>query len=292
MTTARPSLRLPARTGVAAGITAAVLIFAVVAGVASATAAPGPLVFAESVSAVISGAVLLLGTKVPLGYALVAGMVASVNPCGFVLLPAYLGLYLGEDRKTIGTGRLAGRAAGVSLTVTASFVLLFGAAGLLASLAASALASALPWIGLAVGAGLVLLGGILAAGRELGSSFGPRAAQHFRGAALTRGVRGYAAYGLAYGLASLGCTLPVFLAVVGTSFQLHGIASATGQFILFGIGMGVVLTALTLTTALLGEGLLTRLRGLGRHTGWVSAVMLWLAGAYVIYYWLTTIRLL
>src|SRR3990170_297595 len=32
----------------------------------------------------------------PVGYAFGAGMVSTVNPCGFALLPAYLGLYLGK----------------------------------------------------------------------------------------------------------------------------------------------------------------------------------------------------
>mgnify|MGYP001611737333 FL=1 len=31
----------------------------------------------------------------PLGYAFGAGMVSTVNPCGFAMLPAYLGLFLG-----------------------------------------------------------------------------------------------------------------------------------------------------------------------------------------------------
>ncbi|MGA7671260.1 MAG: hypothetical protein WBW04_12620, partial [Nitrolancea sp.] len=35
-----------------------------------------------------------LSIALPLGYAFGAGMVAAVNPCGFALLPAYLGLYL------------------------------------------------------------------------------------------------------------------------------------------------------------------------------------------------------
>ena len=33
---------------------------------------------------------------IPLGYAFGAGMVSTVNPCGFAMLPAYLGLYLGS----------------------------------------------------------------------------------------------------------------------------------------------------------------------------------------------------
>jgi cytochrome c-type biogenesis protein len=282
----------PARTWLAAGVTAAVLGLAVTAGVLATSAAPGPLIFVETLSASISGALLSVGARAPLGYAFVAGMVAAVNPCGFVLLPAYLGLYLGDDRGASGSHRPVGRAIVVSVTVTASFVLLFGFAGIIASLAASAVTPALPWIGAAVGAGLILLGGVLASGRELYAPLGPRVAHRFKAAAQTRGIGGYAAYGTAYGLASLGCTLPVFVAVVGTSLQLHGLADAAAQFVLFGIGMGAVLASLTILTAWFGEGLVARMRSLAPYIGWASAVLLWLAGAYVLYYWLIAIRLL
>ena len=291
MTVEESSSRWPARTWLAAGISAAVLALAVAVGVHSSPAAWGPLIFVESLSARITGIFLALGTKAPLGYAFVAGMVASVNPCGFVLLPAYLGYYLGDDRAGLRSRGRIGRAAVVSATVTASFAMLFGLAGILAALAASALSSALPWIGTAVGVGLILLAGILASGRELTVSVAPRVAQRLQAATRVPGLGGYAAYGTAYGLASLGCTLPVFLGVVGTSLQLHGLGAAVGQFLLFGVGMGAVLTALTITTAWFGDRLIRRAGTLGRHIGWASAVLLWAAGAYVVYYWLTAIRL-
>ena len=268
------------------------LATAVAVGVLSSAAASGPLVFVESLSARISGGLLSVGTKAPFGYAFVAGMVASVNPCGFVLLPAYLGLYLGDAQGAADGRRAIGRAILVSATVTASFVLLFGLFGILVGLAASAVTSPLPWIGTAVGAGLIVLGGVLASGRGMDVPLGPWAASRLGAATRRGGMRGYAAYGMAYGLASLGCTLPVFLSVVGTSLQLHGVADAVGQFILFGIGMGMVLATVTVATAWFGGGLFTRLHALGRHIGWASAILLWLAGTYVVYYWLTAIRLL
>ena len=80
--------------------------------------------------------------------------------------------------------------------------------------------------------------------------------------------------------------------MVGTSLQLHGMADAVAQFVLFGIGMGAVLASLTILTAWFGEGLVSRVRSLVRYVGWASAVLLWLAGAYVVYYWLIAIRLL
>ena len=292
MTATESSFRWTARTWLAAGISAAVLVIAVAGGARSSPAGLGPLVFVESLSARISGILLSLGTKAPFGYAFVAGMVASVNPCGFVLLPAYLAYYLGDDLGTPGRRRPTAHALAVSATVTASFALLFGLAGILAGLGASALTSSLPWIGSAVGVGLIVLAGALASGRELTVPLGPRMAQRFRTATRNRGLAGYAAYGAAYGLASLGCTLPVFLGVVATSLQLHGLADAIGQFVLFGIGMGLVLAVLTIATAWFGDGLIRRAQAVRPYVGWASAVLLWLAGAYIVYYWLTAIRLL
>ena len=34
---------------------------------------------------------------VPVALALGAGMLATVNPCGFAILPAYLGFFVGSD---------------------------------------------------------------------------------------------------------------------------------------------------------------------------------------------------
>jgi len=56
--------------------------------------------------------------------------------------------------------------------------------------------------------------------------------------------------------------------------------------------MGAVLTVVTVATAFFGAGFSKRLRSAGRHSNWATAVLLWLAGGYVVYYWLTAIRLL
>jgi cytochrome c-type biogenesis protein len=286
------AFRWPARTWLAAGVSAAILALAVVTALRSAATSWGPLIFVESLSARISGVLLSLGARAHLWYAFVVGLVASVNPCGFVLLPAYLGYYLGTDQDAQRGRWRAGRAVVIGATVAATFALLFGIAGIVVGLAASAVTSALPWTGTAVGVGLILLAGVIASGRELTVTLPARAARLMRPAVRSRGLGGYVAYGTAYALASLGCTLPLFLAVVGTSLQAHGLAAAVGQFLLFGLGMGTVLATLTFATAAFGDTIIRLVRPLGRHVGWVSAIMLWLAGAYVVYYWLTAIRLL
>ncbi|MBI3969921.1 MAG: cytochrome c biogenesis protein CcdA [Chloroflexi bacterium] len=217
-------------------------------------------------------------------------MVAAVNPCGFALLPAYLGLYLGGGDDP-GAHRHPHRrflqAVRVSVMVSASFVLLFGAVGLILGVVSSAAARYFPWVGLAVGVLLVFTGGRMLGGGTLYSSIGERMADRVGASARQNSYRGYFAYGLAYGSASLGCTLPIFLTVVGTTLTASGFLSAALQFVLYGLGMGFVITVLTVSTAFFKHAAIARARRTVRYVRLAGSALLLVAGAYIIYYWLT-----
>ena len=105
-------------------------------------------------------------------------------------------------------------------------------------------------------------------------------------------LKGFLLFGIAYGAASLSCTLPVFLAVIGGSLTVSGagggLLAGTGQFLSFGFGMAAVLIALALALAFFKQGLLKWLRGAMPYVRLASAVLLVLAGAYIIYYWLSS----
>ena len=60
------------------------------------------------------------------------GMVALINPCGFALLPAYLGFFLGLDDAEHERSRLVAlnRAQIVGLTMSVGFLVVFGLLGL------------------------------------------------------------------------------------------------------------------------------------------------------------------
>ena len=220
-----------------------------------------------------------VGARLPFGYAFIAGMVAAVNPCGFSLLPAYLGLYLGE-REGAGSRALA-----VSGAVTASFVVLYGAAGLVLSAVTTAIVAWFPWLSLAVGVLLVVAGGRMLAGGSFYVALPERLADRL-GPFARAGVLRYFAYGLAFGLCSLSCTLPIFLTVVGGALTVHGFAPALAGFLLYGFGMALVLAVLTLLAAFFKLAFAPASR-LVRWVEPVSAILLLLTGAYVVYYWLT-----
>ncbi len=246
----------------------------------------GQLPPGESLASSAAGLLDRVGAGLPFGYAFAAGMVAAVNPCGFALVPAYVGLYLGRDRGPDGLPRRLLRAVLISLVVSSSFVLLFGMAGLLLSALASGLLRYLPWLGLTVGVGLVVAGAAMIAGFRPDLSVLDRVGDRAGATARGGGIIGYAAFGAAYAAGSLGCTLPVFLSVVATGLTSRGPTGALFQFLLYGLGMGAVLSGLTVTTAVIRHAAGRGVRRVGAYLQSAGAVVLLLAGGFVAYYWL------
>lgn len=228
-----------------------------------------------------------LVAALPVGYAFGAGMIAAVNPCGFAMLPAYLSLYLGarEDdfAELATTGRML-RALLVGATVSSGFVLLFGLAGVIISAGGNALLRVMPSLGILIGVALVLLGLLILVGRSVYFSFFERLANRI-GDPGTVSVRGFFLFGLAYGAASLSCTLPVFLVVVGGGIAAGGLLAGVGQFFVYSFGMASVLVALTLALAFFKQGLVARVKKAVPYVQLASAILLILAGVYTILYW-------
>ena len=226
----------------------------------------------------------------PFGIAFAAGMVAAVNPCGFALLPAYLSLYLGTEERGFAERSAASRALQalvVGCVVSSGFVLLFVLAGAVVSAGGTVLIGAMPVLGVLVGEGLVVLGvWMLFAQRAPYAAVLGRIAA-WLGDPKKVGVRGFFLFGLAYGAASLGCTLPAFLAVVGSGFAAGGVVAGAVRFLGYGLGMASVLVALTVALAFFKKGLLKWLRGALPYVQMASAILLILAGAYVVFYWWT-----
>ena len=222
-------------------------------------------------------------------FALAAGLASAVNPCGFAMLPAYLGMYLGDKTDAQLTGSPVmqlGKALKIGGTVTIGFVLLFGVVGAAIGLGASFVSDLLPWLGLTIGIGLALVGAWMVGGGKLYTSIAAQAANRM-GNPGEISTRGYFMFGLSYGTASLSCTLPIFLAVVGISVAGASTASVVGNFFLFALGMGSVIMALTIGIAFFKGSMTNMLRKTLPYIQPFGAVLMVLAGTYIVFYWLT-----
>lgn len=230
-----------------------------------------------------------LSALLPFGYAFGAGMVSTVNPCGFSMLPAYLSLYLGGREDSYGRRHLmrqGGKAVLIGIAVTSGFAALFSFFGALLWAGGHFLLRYLPWLGLVVGAILACLGLFLLTGRSVHSALPARLANMIDTPG-SQGFKTYFLFGIGYGLASLGCTLPVFLLVVASAIKAQGFLSGVLQFFSYSLGMGAVLTALALSIAVFKGGLATYLRRVLPHMGKIAGILLLISGSYQMYYWLT-----
>ncbi|SEQ90326.1 cytochrome c biogenesis CcdA family protein [Lentzea albida] len=201
-----------------------------------------------------------------LALAVVAGMVATVNPCGFAMLPAYLALVARDSPM---------RAFMSGLVMTAGFVTFFGAFGLLVSPVAATLKRYLPFVTVVIGLVMVVVGVLLLLGKDLYVRL-PKLQ------AAPKSLWSMYGYGVAFAVASLSCAIGPFLAVVGASLQTGVVA-----FLAYALGMGLVVTVL----AVAGSAVAPRIRKVLPHVGRIGGVVLVVVGAYVTYYGVYELRL-
>lgn len=229
-------------------------------------------------------------------YAFSAGLVAAINPCGFALLPTYLAYFLGIDTRPAegadgkaapATTRDLGRAIGVGLTMTAGFLTVFTIMGLVWSSMAQTIKENIPWAGLVIGILLVIGGVMMLAGFEPTV----RLPKLDKGGS-SRELGSIYLYGISYAVASLSCTLPIFASTLSATIDTEGYVQSATVVIAYGLGMGVLVTALTVATALARAGLINRLRSAMGWIGRISGAFLVIAGLFVTWYAYTELRII
>jgi cytochrome c-type biogenesis protein len=195
-----------------------------------------------------------------------AGVATFLSPCALPLLPGYVGYYASDasDGRQPLTG-IAARGLAAAGGALAALGLLAG----LAVLVGRPVTSRLPLLEPLVGVGLLGLGAV---------ALWPRGPDlHVPLPARRRSLRGFAAFGGAYGGASAGCVLPVFLAVVVQAVTLGPLAAAT----VVGVYAGSVALPLFVVTILTGLGVdlaTGRLAGAGARLERAAGVVLLAAG--------------
>ncbi len=246
-----------------------------------------------TVSGESTGTLSDVGVWLPFGFAFGAGMVATVNPCGFVMLPAYLGMYVGDDsgvvdndRGKIQMSRQLVKALYGSAALGLGFVVLFGSVGLTVSAGARSVATIFPWISFVLGFIMAMLGAYLFAGGKLYTGAAQSAASKI-GDPRDQSLKGYFLFGLSYATASLSCTLPIFLGIVTASLATDGVVGAATQFVAYALGMAFVIMVLTVSIAIFKGALVNQIRRVMPYLNSISAGILIIVGGYLIFYWLT-----
>ncbi len=228
----------------------------------------------------------MIGLDGAFGYYFILGVVAAINPCGFVMLPTYLMYFLGLEGSRPGTQRASlQRALIVSSATSAGFMAVFIVIGTVSRLFTTVIEENAKYAGFVIGVGLIVLGCFMLAGWK------PAFALPQVGAGKERSQTFVSmfGFGVAYAVASLGCTIPIFIAVIFGSFGARGFVSGVASVAVYGVGMALLVTALTVTLAFASGGLLQVLRSALKFMDRVAALFVMIAGFYLTWYWYTDI---
>ena len=219
-------------------------------------------------------------------YSFLLGIFAAVNPCGFVMLPAYLMYFLGLEGSSPGTQRASlQRALVVSGATSVGFISVFLVVGIISRQFTSAIQDNAKYAALVIGVVLVVLGCCMLAGWKPPFS----TAQFGAGKQRKQTFVSMFGFGVAYAVASIGCTIGFLISAIFGSFSTKGYVSGVVSVTLYGFGMALLVTALTVTLAFASSGMLRFLRNGLKYMDRVAAVFIIFTGMYLTWYWYSAI---
>jgi len=211
----------------------------------------------------------------------IRGMVAAVNPCGFILLPTYLMYFLGLQGSLPGTQRATMRKALlVSAAVSLGFLSVFLVAGVISYNFTNWINENAKYATGAIGVALLGLGIAMLLGYKL----------PFMTPSINTGdtpkntVPAMFVFGIAYAVASIGCTIGLFIATVFSTTEREGVISGVGNMLAYGAGMALLVSALTIALASANTSLLKLLRGSLQYVDRIAAGFVVLSGLYLLWY--------
>ena len=218
-------------------------------------------------------------------YSFILGVMAAVNPCGFVLLPTYLVYYLGtelnrEDENKTTTLR---RGLSVGMAVSSGFIGLFLIVGIISRAFTTVISENAKFAALVIGIALVAMGIAMLFGWKLPIAQPDVSMQR------KRTTWNMFLFGIVYAIASIGCTIGLLISVILGSINRHGFVSGVISIVLYGLGMGLLVTSLTVALAFARVGLVSTIKKSFKWFDKVSAVFVVLTGLYLSWYWLGAI---
>ncbi len=221
--------------------------------------------------------------------ALLAGVLAAFNPCGFALLPAYITVIVtGSAAEGVTKRQALRRAISFGSAMTLGFVTIFiGFGALFAAANVGLQGDVLPYIAyvtLVLGVLLVILGIHMLRGGELNVP-----GLKIKGAAPTRAFGSQIIYGMAFALASMSCTIGVYIPIITSSLNASNPLAAALPSVVYAIGMGTSVLIVSMVAAVAGSAGMARFR---RHTPTfmkAAGGLMVIVGLYVVVYGLADV---
>ena len=212
----------------------------------------------------------------PLGimFAFTAGVFALFSPCGFPMLPGYMLYYMGAEAP-LERAVKSGFACVLGLLTMFSFI------GALASVLGGLISKYITFLELFAGIVTLIMGFIVLFNVKIPYLFLSLRAPR------QRGFIGLFLYGSIYGLATLGCSAPVFFSILFYAIAIGGPLYSIFLFITYALGMGTPLILITIFVSKAKDYILNRMMDAMPFLQKLSGIALIVIGSYLILYYFT-----
>ena len=222
--------------------------------------------------------------------AAIAGVASFFSPCSFPLLPGYMAFFLTLDAKAQGT-MTKRRAVIAGMLSSFGIILVYGIIAGVLVLTAGVAAAYVPPLQALVGGLLIVMGAVMFTAvqynwlvnpfrslrQRLLPNWTPNEARTVQGKLFS--------YGVGYGAAGFGCVAPPFIAAVLGATVLGGFVAGAAVLAVYAAVVLALMAAITVVLATVGQAAVKKINRYTEVIKKVSAVVLIVAGAYLIYYW-------
>ncbi len=214
--------------------------------------------------------------------AILGGFASFFSPCSFPLLPSYVAYYIRPDGKNK-------KQTGLSMGLKASLgiVMVFGIIGAIAVSGGRWLAEYIPYLELIVGILILILGIFILSNIDIGGHLSKNLKTLKDRLKMNSSKNSNDSspffYGLGYGASSAGCTAPVFIAVILSSWLSQGIQGAIIVLLLYLITMSMLMIIFSLITVRFKNVLQRELSEASLWISRISGIVLVIAGSYLVY---------
>lgn len=199
------------------------------------------------------------------------------------MLPNYLLYFLGVDDNDQSSRSSIQHSLRIGLSVSGGFLVVFLVVGVISRVFTQWIEQNAKYAALVIGVALVV------AGIKMFSGWKPGFLTPKSTHSLDRTTKSMFVYGLLYAIASIGCTIGFLTTAIFGSFSTHGVISGIVSVVLYGLGMSLLVTALTVSLGLARRGLVTSIRGVLPYITRASALLTVLTGLYLTWYWFVAI---
>jgi len=215
----------------------------------------------------------------------IAAVASFFSPCSFPLLPGYMTHYLQLNAKRGGTrsqAALGGSVGGLGI------ITVYGVVGLVVIAAGAAALAVIPFLQPIVAIVLIALGLLTLSSRQF--YFLSIAVEKLRARLFgdkeqsDRFYLSLFSYGAGYGAAGFGCVAAPFIAAVLYATTTGGPVAGAFAFLLYTIIVVALMTALTVGLSMAGTAAVQKLNKYTETIKRISAVVMILAGIYLLYF--------